>query len=289
MSDPSKTSGQMNFLDMPSATSLQASASGHMPCASPDGRMIDPSGQDLARASLSARQAKAQGLLTSGTSGPRSTTSSMSAALRLFLASKLRAKLALSGSTLYKLTWKDRVTPAQRSISALLASALHTKGSGSFSLERGSRTPISQRMGKPSAAIAGGLFSTDALATTGKCSATIAESGHTPSITNCPTMDANGAGVVPWATPSANEDAAGSLRGNMQEMLSHQVRGWIAESSELSEANYASLRVLMARWLMGLPVAWDACAPTATPSSRKSRKPSSKPTLVVETLEQLLT
>ncbi len=72
-------------------------------------------------ANLSARQAKAAGLLTSGTYGQRSSISSASAALQSSLASRLQALTASRGSTLYKLTWKVRTTPSGRSIPALRA------------------------------------------------------------------------------------------------------------------------------------------------------------------------
>lgn len=95
-----------------------------MPYDAQDGRMDDPSGPSASLASLSARRAKEQGLLTSGTYAPRPIISSASADLMSALASRLRARTASLGSTLYRLTWKARVTPAGRSISALRASAV---------------------------------------------------------------------------------------------------------------------------------------------------------------------
>ena len=128
-------SHQMSFWDLPNVIFSQELASGPTPYAEPDGQMIVLYGQDHVRVSLSARQAKEQGLMMSGTCGPRSTTSSASASLQSSLVSKLQAKTALVGSTLYCLTWKQRATPAGRSISALRASARRTPDSGSGGLE----------------------------------------------------------------------------------------------------------------------------------------------------------
>ena len=117
--------------DIPSVTSSPESESGHTPCAEPDGPMIAPSGLEVVPANLSARQAKAAGLMMSGTYGQHSTTSSISADLSRSLESRLRAKTDLLGSTLYKLTWKVRVTPSGRSIPALRASVRRTSDSDS--------------------------------------------------------------------------------------------------------------------------------------------------------------
>jgi len=121
--------------DSSNAISSPASAAGRSRFVVPDGHLTDLFGPVPVLANLSARQAKALGLLTSGTSGRTSTTSSVrtetgaasrSAALQSFLESRLRARTQTLGSTLYALTWKPWVTPSQRSRSRLRASVRRT-------------------------------------------------------------------------------------------------------------------------------------------------------------------
>ena len=126
MNDQSRMCGQLNLWDTPNAIFSPESASGPSLCDKPDGPITRQFGQDHALVSLSARQAKAAGLLTSGTSGPRFTFSSSSASLQSSLASKLQAATAMLGSTLYRMTWKQRVMPSGRLKPSLAASALRT-------------------------------------------------------------------------------------------------------------------------------------------------------------------
>lgn len=120
---------QASLFSTPNATSSPESESGATHCDKPDGQMIGQSGQAHVLVNHSARQAKEQGLLTSGIYGQHSTGSSSSVNLMLFLASKLRARTDLLGSTLFGLTWKQRTTPSGRSICALRASARRTSDS----------------------------------------------------------------------------------------------------------------------------------------------------------------
>lgn len=130
MYETSRTFGQWSLPGTPNAISSPESADGNLPSCEQAGPMIAPCGLGHAHANLSARQAKEQGLLTSGTYGQATFGSSGSVALTQSLANRLAARLDLHGSTLFRLTWKQRATASGRLIYALRASARSTSGKG---------------------------------------------------------------------------------------------------------------------------------------------------------------
>lgn len=336
------------------------------------------SGPDRARVNLSARQARQAGLLTSGTFGPPSTTLSRSAVLASFLANRLRRRTALLGSTLYRLTCKDRVTPLGRKTFAVRASVLRTSGSdcglsgwttasardwkdtpGMATTRPDGRTRLDQLPRQ--AAMAGWPTPTtskagndETLTCSGDGRTTPNKMGWAASLAGWPTPMAgtpaqkgyNEAGntdssrktvalLSGWPTTrssdgekavrtAAGADAETKRKGGPQDVCAAaQLSGWPTPKARdqqmarrtheaadrfLARDNPSSelgITVLLAngparltasgemligssagmesggqlnpahsRWLMGLPAVWDDCAPTATPSSRRSRKNS---------------
>ena len=101
-----------------------------MPCVKPDGQIPDQCGQAPVRANLSARQAKEWGLLTNVTCGQLSSGSLDSTNLTKYLANRLQVKTELTGSTMYRQTWKQRNTPAGRLHFRLVVSARRIKDKG---------------------------------------------------------------------------------------------------------------------------------------------------------------
>ena len=289
--------------DTDSTTFSPESADGPSLCGSPDGRIAAQFGLDLVPASLSARQAKVLGLLTSGISGQHSTGSSRSAALQSSLANKLQAQLSGLGSTLYSLTWKPWVTPAGRSLFRLRASVRRTS-----EIERiGWRTPTAQdsehspenglaRIADPSRQV---MLAHQA-ALCGWPTATACDSNRHPAPDfTTPNVTLNHAAVLSgWPTPTASlaDKGVRSTEGGIREAMRNHgpdlaaascltvdgparltVTGELLTGSDAEMESGDQLNPAHSRWLMGYPPAWDACAVTVMPSSRSRPQRSSAP------------
>ncbi len=238
--------------DLHNATFSPELASGLIPSASQDGLTINQRGQAPARASLSARQAKAMGLLTSGTFGPTSSISSASADLSMSLANRLQAVTQIHGSTLYKLTWKEWDTP-------LGLCRLRQRASVR-------RTSESELTGWPSP-LASNVKNCyqDWLKVLAR-----KEAGRQPNLQDFAVLAA-------WTTPTSRDwkDTSGmtAQRGGKERLdqlprqaytagpLRLTVFGEMRTGSFVEMGNGVQLNPAHSRWLQGLPKAWDTASP----------------------------
>lgn len=279
----------------PNAISSPASADGATRSASPAGPTLDLFGLEAAPASLSAPPASSKARKTTATSGPSSSGSSASRALTRFLASRLQTRLATTGSTMFRQTWREKVTPSGRSYWAHTASVLRTSGNGCGSWP----TPMAGTPAQNGNNAAGNNDSSRKTVALANWPTPVANDNKTPEA-HLAMKDRMGGGrkeitslqvmaktVSPWATPSSRDwkDSPGmaaigtnpdGTERTRLDQIPRQVQlvdsGIPPTGSPAATEKPGRLNPAHSRWLMGYPPGWDACAAMVTPLSRRLRR-----------------
>ena len=303
MNDQSQRSGRPTSPDAAKSTCSPASAVGRSHSGSPAGRTTRQSGQGAAPVNRSASPGLGPEQATLGIFGPTSTGSLASADLQRSLESRLLRRLDAHGSLEYALTWKRQAMPSGPPICRLRASARRTSGKGfggwhtptavdakgrtytydhdkskprlsNEGLIKGYPTPRADKAGWPTPNVPNGgrRVKLDQMRGGTAISPRTGNKMQLPLET-----------VAGWATPMERDWRSGKVSDEVRDRnfrpLNEQVElakphGTTTSGSPASTAPTGALNPAFTRWLMGFPEEWDACAPTATRSLRRSQ-PSS--------------
>lgn len=130
MNDQSQTLRRETCEDSRNAISSLVSQDGRKPCGEPECPQLDLFGQALAPARTTVAPEKEKAWKVKETYGRSSFGSSASADLSESLANRLARRLDTVGSTVYRQTWRRKVTPLGRSYWEHTARGLTTRDSG---------------------------------------------------------------------------------------------------------------------------------------------------------------
>lgn len=241
-------SDRTTYADTLNAISSRALEDGRSQLDWLDGLTIDRSGQDHAPASRSALPASRPARKTNATSGPNSSASSVPEGPMSGWENRLRQRLESIGSTECVLTWEASATPAGHPLFRLVPSM------------------------RPIGEIACGLWPTPT-------SLAPARNGNNEAGNSAGLVAIRKIALSMWATPTSRDgknfgteawaaDRADKSRRGLP--LPEQVADHIGPAAIRREEG--ALNPQFVCWLMGFPPAWESCAPTAMPSSRKSRR-----------------
>lgn len=271
--------------DTGSAISSPASPVGPLQLDLLGGPTTASSGPAAPRASRSPSRVKEKPRMTIGTCGPTSFASSVPDGPLSSWENRLRRRLARTGSTECLLTWKQRTTPAGRSLSQLVPSTRPTEGiacglwrtpnahvvdakSNVVKLE--GRKPSDPQVGLADQVAA--LWPTPTSLAPAKNGNN--EAGNSAGLV---AIRAHALALYPTPRASANENRTtkippSQLDGRHGLYLSSVAIGMEPDGSSATTEKPGALNPAFVCWLMGFLPEWDACAPTAMQSSRKSRR-----------------
>ena len=265
MQGPSKILCRPMWLAERKRTSSPASGFGVSLFGSPVGPMTFPCGPDPLPVNPSPKPEPSAARPTSGTFGQHCLLLSKSAALQSSLENKLRALTDTRGSIMFVMISNQRATPSGRPIFARRVAVRLTSAKESIL----SGWPTTTKEDAHSSARHGymnagnpGTTLTDAARLSGWATPVSTEIGN--SMESYLAMKAN----------MAAGPRAAITHPSLQAQL--VVSGTEPIGSTAPMASGGLLNPEHSRWLMGIPRAWEGCAPTVTPSLRRKRRSSSK-------------